>query len=59
VLYGRRKSRRFSLYVPEELVPEVRNAIKNGIQMHEIVNEAGMRFVTALKNQRKARSRQK
>jgi len=59
VLYGRRKSRRFSLYVPEDLVPAVRKAIENGVQLQEIVNEAGVRFVTALKKQRKAKSRQK
>src|SRR5271157_1521931 len=59
VLYGRRKSRRFSLYVPEDLVPAVRKAIENGVQLQEIVNEAGVRLVTALKKQRKAKSRQK
>lgn len=58
VLYGRRGSRRFSLYIPKELVPAVRKAIENGVQLQEIVNEAGVRLVTALKNQRKASSRQ-
>ena|ERR1700746_1018399 len=56
VLYGRRKSRRFSLYVPEELVPEVRKALANGNHMKEILNDAGVRFITALKNHRKTRS---
>ena len=30
VLYGRRKGRRFSVYIPEELVPEVRRCLDNG-----------------------------
>ena|SRR6516162_323570 len=30
VLYGQHKGRRFAVYVPEDLVPEVRRAVKNG-----------------------------
>src|SRR5437660_6857639 len=39
-LYGREGARRFSIYVPERLVPEVRTAIQNGRQLQEFVNEA-------------------
>src|SRR5258707_7840496 len=30
VLYGRHNGRRFAVYVPEDLVPEVRRAVENG-----------------------------
>jgi hypothetical protein len=50
-LYGRQGARRFSIYVPERLVPEVRAAIQNGRQLQEFVNEAGARYVNALKRQ--------
>ena len=54
-LYGRRGGRRFSIYVPEELVPEIRAAIQNGRQLQELINEAGVRYVTALKKLRRPR----
>ena len=54
-LYGRRGSRRFSMYVPEKMVSEVRKAIRNGRRLHELTNEAGIRYLTALKKQRKSK----
>ncbi len=54
-LYGRRGSRRFSMYVPERLVSEVREAIRNGRRLHELINETGIRYVTALKKQQKSK----
>jgi hypothetical protein len=33
------------------LVPEVREAILNGRRLQELINEAGVRYVTALKKQ--------
>ena len=50
-LYGRRGDRRFSIYVPERLVPEVQKAIQNGRLLQDLINEAGVRYVSALKNQ--------
>jgi len=50
-LYGRRGERRFSIYVPERLVPEVRAAIQNGRQLQELAHEAGVHYVNALKRQ--------
>jgi hypothetical protein len=50
-LYGRRGNRRFSIYVPEKLVPDVRSAIQNGREMQELINKAGVRYVNALKRQ--------
>jgi hypothetical protein len=33
------------------MVPEVRAAIRNGRQLQELINEAGVRYVNALKRQ--------
>lgn len=50
-LYGHRGKRRFSIYVPDRLVPEVRMAIQNGRLLQDLINEAGIRYVSALKKQ--------
>jgi hypothetical protein len=50
-LYGRRGKRRFSVYVPERLVPEVRVAIQNGRRLQALINQAGQRYISALKRQ--------
>ena len=52
VLYGRLKGRRFSVYVPEELVPEVRRCLENGRAVQELLYEAAPRYIKALKRQR-------
>ena len=49
VLYGRLKGKRFSVYVPEELVPEVRRCLDNGRAVQELLHEAALRYVKALK----------
>ena len=56
-LYGRRGKRRFSIYVPERLVPEVSEAIQNGRRLQEFINEAGVRYVSALKRQDSKRNK--
>ena len=48
---GRREDRRFSIYVPQRLVPQVRTAIQNGRRLQELINEAGVRYMNALKRQ--------
>ena len=53
VLYGRRDGKRFSIYVPDEMVPEVREAITNGRLIQELVTEAGVRYTEALKSKRR------
>jgi hypothetical protein len=58
VLSGRTGSRRFSIYIPDELAPDIQQAIENGRQLQELMNEAGVRFVNALKNRRKERQSQ-
>ena len=55
-LYGRSGKKRFSIYVPERLVPEVRTAIRNGRRLEELINEAGVRYVKALKNEDRPQS---
>jgi hypothetical protein len=55
VLSGRTGSLRFSIYIPDELAPDIQQAIENGRQLQELMNEAGVRFVNALKNRRKER----
>jgi hypothetical protein len=57
-LYGRRAGKRFSIYVPEELVPEVRDAIANGRRLQDLISEAGVRYTQALKAKRRGQSRQ-
>ena len=52
-LYGRLKGKRFSIYVPNDLVPEVSAAIANGQRVQELLSEAGVRFTQALKESRK------
>ena len=52
VLYGRLKGRRFAVYVPEELVPEVRRCVDNGRALQELLYQAAPRYVKALKRER-------
>ena len=52
VLYGRLPGHRFSLYVPQALVPEVRRCLDNGRALQELLHQAAPRYVQALKRQR-------
>ena len=52
VLYGRQKGRRFSLYVPEQLVPQVQRWLHNGRALQELLYQAAPRYVQALKRER-------
>jgi hypothetical protein len=52
-LYGRLKGKRFSIYVPEDLVPEIAEALANGQRLQELLSEAGVRYTQALKAKRK------
>jgi len=54
-LYGRRGKRRFSLHVPNRIVPEVRKAIRNGRRLQELIREAGVRYVQTLKRTRSSK----
>jgi len=57
-LYGRKGKRRFSIYVPDELAPELERAIQNGRHLQELMMEAGRRYTLALKKERRARRQQ-
>lgn len=59
VLYSRRGKRRFSIYIPDRLVPEVRAAIDNGHLMQELLNEAAVRYVNALKEKQSENKRKR
>lgn len=52
VLYGRVKGRRISVYVPEELVPDIRRCLDNGRALQELLHEAAPRYIKALKRER-------
>jgi Family of unknown function (DUF6788) len=52
VLYGRAKGRRVAVYVPEELVPEVRRSLENGRALQELLQQATPRYIKALKRER-------
>ena len=52
VLYGRVQGRRYAVYVPEELVPEVRRCLDNGRALQELLYQAAPRYIKALKQQR-------
>ena len=51
-LSGRQGRRRVSLYVPQEVVPEVRQAVEQGRQLQELMREAGQRYLASLKRAR-------
>ena len=44
--------RRFAVYVPEDLVPQVRRAVENGRALQDPLVQAGPRYVKALKRVR-------
>jgi hypothetical protein len=56
-LSGYRGNRRFSVYVPEELAPDIQKAVENGHQVQDLMKEAGLRYVYARKRERLARPR--
>jgi len=59
VLYGSVKGRRFSVYIPEELVPQVRRCLENGRAVQELLYEAAPRHVKALKHERAKASKRR
>ena len=59
VLYVRHNGRRFVVYVPEDLVPEVRRAVENGRALRDLLVQSGPRYVKALKRARVSASKRK
>jgi hypothetical protein len=58
-LYGRQQGRRFSLYVPEELVPQVQRWLDNGRALQELLYQAAPRNLQALKLERNQASKKR
>src|SRR2546427_1748855 len=56
-LSGYRGNRRFTVYVPDELAPDIQKAIDNGRQVQDLMKEAGLRYLQARKRERRARPR--
>jgi len=46
-----------SIYVPDNVAPKIEEAIENGRRLQRLINEAGVRYVEAVKRQRARRSR--
>lgn len=57
-LSGYRGNRRFSVYVPDELAPDIQRALEQGRQLQDLLKEAGVRYLHAQKRERIS-SRQK
>ena len=55
VLFGRVNKRRFGIYVPDELTPEVERALENGHRLQGLLYEAAERYAKALKGERERR----
>lgn len=55
VLYGRLKGRRFAIYIPDELVPDVQRSLDNGRELQELLYQTAMRYAKALKHERTAK----
>jgi len=52
VVYGRVNGRRFALYIPEALVPEVRRCLDHGRALQDLLAQAAVRYIRALKLER-------
>ncbi|MGH9445843.1 MAG: hypothetical protein ACRD3O_08970 [Terriglobia bacterium] len=59
VLYGRLKGRRFAVYVPEDLVPEVHRCLDHGRALQELLYQVAPRYLQALKRERNKTSKRK
>lgn len=53
-LSGYRGNKRFSIYVPDDLAPEIQKAIENGRLLEDLIKEAGIRYLKARKLERRA-----
>jgi len=58
VLYVRMPGRRWTVYVPEELVPEIRRCLDNGRALQELLCQTVVRYTKALKQERSRRLHQ-
>jgi hypothetical protein len=56
---SRHNGKRFAVYVPEDLAPEVQRAVENGRALQALLMEAGPRYVKALKRARASAAKRK
>lgn len=54
-LSGYRGKRRFSIYVPDELAPDIQRALQQGRRLQDLLKEAGVRYLRARKRERRFR----
>jgi hypothetical protein len=54
-LSGRIEGRPFAIYVPEELVPEIRRCLENGRALQDLLHQMAVRYIQALKQERSRR----
>ena len=54
-LSGYRGNRRFTVYVPDELAPEIQKAIDKGRRLQDLIKEAVVRFLRAEKRKRRSK----
>jgi molybdopterin-guanine dinucleotide biosynthesis protein A len=53
-LSGYQGKHRFSVYIPDELAPEVQAALNNGRRLQDLMKEPGLRYVKARKRARQS-----
>ena len=53
-LSGYRGKERFSVYVPDELAPDVEGAVDNGRKIQDLMKEAGLRYLRARKGAKRS-----
>lgn len=54
-LYVRMKGRRFTIYIPDELVPHMQRSLDNGRELQELLCQTAIRYAKALKHERTAK----
>lgn len=54
-LSGRIQGRPFAIYVPDELVPEIRRCLDNGRALQHLLHQTVARYTRALKHERTRR----
>jgi hypothetical protein len=52
---GRIQGHPFAIYVPEELVPEIRRCLDNGHALQDLLHQTVVRYIKALKHERTRR----
>ena len=55
-LYVRTKGKRLSIYIPDELVPDVQRSLDNGRELQELLCQTAVRYAKALKHERTTRT---